>query len=122
MRQQHNHIKSVIYDANATIDNLRSEVEVSEYLKIINTYCCSYINLIFVIKTFFKDANLNAEIRSRYVEHWQLARTEQNNQTIHDKEILPISVIEYFKQRADNEQRVHSEVELLINISINVMY
>ncbi|XP_045452963.1 dynein regulatory complex protein 9-like, partial [Melitaea cinxia] len=92
VRQQHNHIKSVIYDANATIDNLRSEVE---------------------------DANLNAEIRSRYVEHWQLARTEQNNQTIHDKEILPISVIEYFKQRADNEQRVHSEVELLINISIN---
>nr|XP_026496858.1 dynein regulatory complex protein 9-like [Vanessa tameamea] len=92
IRQQHNHIKSVIYDSDATIDALRSEVE---------------------------DANLNAEIRSRYVDRWQTARTEQHNQTIFDKEALPTAVIEYYKHRADSEQRVHSEVELLVTISIN---
>ncbi|XP_050354442.1 dynein regulatory complex protein 9-like [Nymphalis io] len=92
IRQQHNHIKSIIYDTDATIDTLRSEVE---------------------------DANLNAEIRNRYVERWQVARTEQHNQTIYDKEALPTTVIEYYKRRADSEQRVHSEVELLVTISIN---
>ncbi|VVC88370.1 unnamed protein product [Leptidea sinapis] len=57
--------------------------------------------------------------RGRYVENWQRARTEQHLQTIYDKEIVPSRVIEYFKQRADYEQRVHAEVELLTNIRIN---
>lgn len=67
-----------------------------------------------------QDAALNAVIRSRYVENWQRARTEQHNQTIVDREAEPSDVIELCKQRSDQEQRVHSEVELLINIAINV--
>ena len=63
---------------------------------------------------------MNAEIRSRYVGQWQISRSEQLYQTIQDKESIPSGIIEYFKQRADSEQRVHSEIEVLINIAINV--
>ncbi|XP_023953722.1 dynein regulatory complex protein 9-like [Bicyclus anynana] len=92
LRQQRNHIKTVIYDTNSTIDKLRAEVE---------------------------DANLNAEIRSRYVDYWQNARTEQHLTQIQNVEATPTTIIEYYKQRAYYEQRVHSEVELLTNITIN---
>ncbi|CAG4984567.1 unnamed protein product [Colias eurytheme] len=92
LRQQRNHIKSVIYDTNATIEKLKNKVE---------------------------DATLNAETESRYIENWQRARTEQHLQTIHDTEENPSRTIEYYKQRTDHEQRVHTEVELLINIIIN---
>lgn len=70
---------------------------------------------------FIQDSSLNAEIRSRYVGYWQQARTEQHTQTIYDKESVPSNNIEYYKQRTDHEQRVHSEIELLINIAINVL-
>ncbi|XP_045776944.1 dynein regulatory complex protein 9-like [Maniola jurtina] len=92
LRQQRNHIKSVIYDTDTTIDDLKAKVE---------------------------DASLNAEIRSRYVENWQLARTEQHLKKIQDVEATPTSVIDYYKQRAFSEQRVHTEVELLCTIAIN---
>ncbi|XP_063538911.1 dynein regulatory complex protein 9-like [Cydia strobilella] len=92
LRQQRNHIKSVTYDTNAIIDDLRTQVE---------------------------DFTLNAETCTRYVNNWERARTEQHLQTIYDSEYTPSQVVEYFKQRTDNEQRVHTEVELLINIAIN---
>ncbi|XP_063831132.1 dynein regulatory complex protein 9-like [Ostrinia nubilalis] len=92
MRQQRNHIKSVLYDTDATIDDL---------------------------KTLVEDALLYSECRSRYVDNWQRARTEQHVQTIKDTEKGPSESIEYYKQRTDHEQRVHSEVEVLINIAIN---
>ncbi|XP_034834223.2 dynein regulatory complex protein 9-like, partial [Maniola hyperantus] len=92
LRQQRNHIKSVIYDTDTIIDELRAKVE---------------------------DTSLNAEIRSRYVENWQLARTEQHVKKIQDVEATPTSVIDYHKQRAYSEQRVHTEVELLCTIAIN---
>ncbi|XP_063367247.1 dynein regulatory complex protein 9-like [Cydia amplana] len=92
LRQQRNHIKSVIYDTDAIIDDLRTQVE---------------------------DFTLNAETCARYVHNWERARTEQHLQTIYDNEYTPSQVVEYFKQRTDNEQRVHTEVELLINIAIN---
>ncbi|KAL0869339.1 hypothetical protein ABMA27_007596 [Loxostege sticticalis] len=92
MRQQRNHIKSVIYETDAHIDDLRTQVE---------------------------DAHLYSECRSRYVDNWQRARTEQHLQTIKDTEKSPSESIEYYKQRTDHEQRVHSEVEVLINIAIN---
>ncbi|CAH2253043.1 jg13555 [Pararge aegeria aegeria] len=92
LRQQRNHIKSVIYDTNTKIDELRSKVE---------------------------DASFNTEIRSRYVDNWQLTRTEQHIRKIHDTEATPTNTIEYYKQRAYCEQRVHTEVELLFNIIIN---
>ncbi|XP_050666083.1 dynein regulatory complex protein 9-like [Leptidea sinapis] len=92
LRQQRNYIKTKIYETDVTIDELRTTVE---------------------------DTGLYSETRSRYVENWQRARTEQHLQTIYDKEIVPSRVIEYFKQRADYEQRVHAEVELLTNIRIN---
>ncbi|CAK1551012.1 unnamed protein product [Leptosia nina] len=92
LRQQRNHIKSVIYDTDAVIEKLKNIVE---------------------------DAALNAEIESRYIDNWQRARSEQHVQTIADKEESPTHTIEHYKQRADHEQRVHTEVELLINIIIN---
>ncbi|XP_072929516.1 dynein regulatory complex protein 9-like isoform X2 [Epargyreus clarus] len=92
LRQRRNHITSVVYDADSTIDKLKMLVE---------------------------DAPLNAEVRSRYVDNWQRARTEQHLQTIEDQEAKPSRVIEYYKRRTDYEQRVHSEVELLTNITIN---
>lgn len=61
-----------------------------------------------------------ASVRSRYIDNWQRARTEQHFRTIDDKESTPADSIEYYKQRIDNEQRVHTEVELLVNIAINV--
>lgn len=92
LRQQRNHFKSVLYDTEVIIDNLKTEVE---------------------------DAALNADIRSRYVDNWQVARTEQHIQTIFNKENVYGEVIDYYKTRSDHEQRVHTEVELLINIAIN---
>nr|XP_053613545.1 dynein regulatory complex protein 9-like [Plodia interpunctella] len=92
LRQQRNHIKSVIYDTDAHIEDLSSQVE---------------------------DAVLNSECRSRYVDNWQRARTEQHIQTIKDWEYSPTTTIEYYKRRYDHEQRVHAEVELLVNIMIN---
>ncbi|XP_028165941.1 dynein regulatory complex protein 9-like isoform X1 [Ostrinia furnacalis] len=92
LRQQRNHIKSVFYDTDCVIEDLKTQVE---------------------------DAALNSEIRSRYVENWQRARTEQNTQLINTKESRPCNVIEYYKQRSDHEQRVHTEVELLTTIVIN---
>nr|XP_032521523.1 uncharacterized protein LOC116773212 [Danaus plexippus plexippus] len=92
LRQQRNHMKTVIYDTDAVIEELNLKVE---------------------------DATLHAEICSRYVDRWQVARTEQHHQAIHDKEAAPSSVIEYYKHRTDSEQRVHAEVELLFSISIN---
>ncbi|XP_047994386.1 dynein regulatory complex protein 9-like isoform X2 [Leguminivora glycinivorella] len=92
LRQQRNHIKSVTYDTDAIIDDLRTQVE---------------------------DFTLNAETCARYVQNWERARTEQHLQTIYDAEFEPSQVVEYFKQRTDHEQRVHTEVELLINIAIN---
>ncbi|CAG9789097.1 unnamed protein product [Diatraea saccharalis] len=92
LRQQRNHIKTVIYDSDVTIDDLKSQVE---------------------------DAQLNSECRSRYVENWQRARTEQHIQTIRDLEKQPSESIEYYKQRADHEHRVHSEIEMLTNTIIN---
>ncbi|XP_063387280.1 dynein regulatory complex protein 9-like [Cydia fagiglandana] len=92
LRQQRNHNKSVTYDTDAVIDDLHTQVE---------------------------DFTLNAETCKRYVNNWERARTEQHHQTIYDTEYTPSQVVEYFKQRSDNEQRVHTEVELLINIAIN---
>lgn len=54
------------------------------------------------------------------MDNWQRARTEQHIQTIYDEEYGPSTVIEYYKQRTDHEQRVHTEVEVLTNICINV--
>ncbi|XP_037294118.1 dynein regulatory complex protein 9-like [Manduca sexta] len=92
LRQQRNHIKSVTYDTDAVIDNLKTQVE---------------------------DAALNAEIRGRYVDNWQQARSEQHAQKIAYVEMGPSDAIEYYKQTIDREQRVHTEVEMLINININ---
>ncbi|KAJ8713851.1 hypothetical protein PYW08_007471 [Mythimna loreyi] len=92
LRQQRNYIKTVMYDTDLTITHLKSQVE---------------------------DTELNAEIRSRYVENWQLARTEQHKLTIFEKENGPTKSINYYRERSDQEQRIHSEVELLVNIFIN---
>nr|XP_049704428.1 dynein regulatory complex protein 9 isoform X1 [Helicoverpa armigera] len=92
VRQQHNHIKTVIYDTDVIIDKLRTQVE---------------------------DSVLFSEVRGRYIDNWQQARTEQHNQTISDIENKPLSTIEAFKQRSDHELRIHTEVELLVTIAIN---
>ncbi|XP_046971605.1 dynein regulatory complex protein 9-like [Vanessa cardui] len=92
LRQQRNHIKSVTYDTNIEIE---------------------------LLKTGLEDAELNSEIRSRYVLGWQRARTEQHDQMIHDKELKPNQTIEYLKMKSDQEQRVHTEIELLNNIRIS---
>ncbi|CAG9789096.1 unnamed protein product [Diatraea saccharalis] len=92
LRQLRNHIKSVYYDTDSIIQELKTNVE---------------------------DSALNAEIRSRYVKSWQRARTEQNNETIRVKESQPLGQIEYYKQRSEHEHRVHTEIDLLINITIN---
>jgi hypothetical protein len=76
---------------------------------------------LYCIKCYrFQDSQLYAQTRSRYVENWQRARTEQLIQSINDKESVPTDSIEYYKQRSEHEQRVHAEVEMLINIAINV--
>ncbi|XP_028034784.1 dynein regulatory complex protein 9-like [Bombyx mandarina] len=90
-RQQRNHIKSVTYDTNVVIEHLKSQVE---------------------------DSAINAEARSRYMDGWQRARTEQHVQMINDVEASPTNSIEYYKHRMDSEQRVHHEIELLLNIKI----
>ncbi|KAM3958098.1 uncharacterized protein ACR2FA_007892 [Aphomia sociella] len=92
LRQRRNHMKSVIYDTDAKIDDLKNRVE---------------------------DSALYSECRSRYVQNWQRARTEQHIQTIKDTERSPSETIEFYKRRSEHEQRVHSEVELLMNIAIN---
>ncbi|KAJ0173790.1 hypothetical protein K1T71_010939 [Dendrolimus kikuchii] len=91
LRQQRIHIKSVVYENDVIIDRLQTQVE---------------------------DAVLNAEVRSRYIDNWQRARTEQHQQLITNKEAGPTEVIEYYKERSDQEQRVHAEVETLINLGI----
>ncbi|CAH2094326.1 unnamed protein product [Euphydryas editha] len=65
------------------------------------------------------DAELTSATRSRYIEGWQRARKEQHIQTITNKEIGPTQTIEDLKKKADQEQRVHVEIELLTNIKIN---
>ncbi|KAJ8724096.1 hypothetical protein PYW07_008076 [Mythimna separata] len=92
LRQHRNYIKTVVYDTDLTIAQLKSQVE---------------------------DTELNSETRSRYVENWQRARTEQHEQAILDKESGPSGDIHYYRHRADQEQRIHAEVELLVNIFIN---
>ncbi|XP_013200821.2 dynein regulatory complex protein 9 [Amyelois transitella] len=91
-RQQRNHIKSATYDADCTITQLRTKVE---------------------------DAALNAAVRSRYVTNWQVARTEQHHHLINEKESSKETSIELFKQRFDQEQRVHAEIEMLTTIDTN---
>ncbi|XP_045453198.1 dynein regulatory complex protein 9-like [Melitaea cinxia] len=93
IRQQRNHMKSVTYDTDNEIQHLKSSIE---------------------------DAELTSATRSRYVEGWQRARIEQHTQTISHKEIGPTQMIEELKRKADQEQRVHAEIELLINIKINI--
>ncbi|KAL0819877.1 hypothetical protein ABMA28_007894 [Loxostege sticticalis] len=92
LRQRQNQIKSVFYDTDSMIEDLKSQCE---------------------------DAVLNAEVRSRYALNWQRARVEQNAQLIKSKENGPCQVIEFYKQKTDHEQRVHTEVELLTTIAIN---
>ncbi|CAH0594064.1 unnamed protein product [Chrysodeixis includens] len=92
VRQQRIHIKSVIYDTDVNIDRLRTQVE---------------------------DSVLLSEVRSRYIENWQRARAEQNVQVISNIEKDPEDNIEIHKLRSDQENRVHTEVELLVNIHIN---
>ncbi|XP_026734304.1 dynein regulatory complex protein 9-like [Trichoplusia ni] len=92
LRQQRNHMKTVAYDTDLIIDQLKSRVE---------------------------DAALNAETRGRYIENWQRARTEQHQQSILDKESGPSDSIEFYRLRLSQEQRIHAEVELLVNIFIS---
>ncbi|XP_052744143.1 dynein regulatory complex protein 9-like [Bicyclus anynana] len=94
LRQLRNHIKSVCYEKNNEIQLLRANVD---------------------------DGELNAGARDRYVEDWQRSRTEQHLLTMYDKEIVPAQLIQQFKQRIEQEQHVHTEIELLTNININIM-
>ncbi|CAG9565231.1 unnamed protein product [Danaus chrysippus] len=91
LRQQRNHFKSVTYDKNNAID---------------------------VLKTSLQDAEIIAATRNRYVEGWQRSRSEQHEQTIMDKETPPTNKIQEYKMRIEQEQHVHSEIELLFNIKI----
>ncbi|XP_026734302.1 dynein regulatory complex protein 9-like isoform X1 [Trichoplusia ni] len=92
VRQQRNHFKTVLYDTDVNIDRLRTQVE---------------------------DSVLLSEVRSRYIDNWQQARAEQNNQVISDIESIPGDKIANYKLRTGQENRVHAEVELLVNIAIN---
>ncbi|XP_041969373.1 dynein regulatory complex protein 9 [Aricia agestis] len=92
IRHQRNHIKTFAYDTNNVIENLKRKVQ---------------------------DYSLMTEIQLRYVEKWQQARIEQNDRTIELAESDPAGVIEYYKQRYEQDQRVHAEIELLMNILIN---
>ncbi|XP_035449951.1 dynein regulatory complex protein 9 isoform X1 [Spodoptera frugiperda] len=92
LRLQRIHIKTVAYDTDVVIEQLKSKIE---------------------------DAALNSEIRERYVTNWQCARTEQHTQRIEDTESGPSTAIAYFRNRSDQEQRVHAEIDLLVNIFIN---
>ncbi|XP_039758085.1 dynein regulatory complex protein 9-like isoform X2 [Pararge aegeria] len=92
LRQQRNHIKSVCYESNSEIEFLRLHVE---------------------------DAELNAGIRNRYIEGWQRSRTEQHLQTLYNKDEVPTQAIEEFKRKVEQEQRVHSDIELLTTMNIN---
>ncbi|KAJ8724097.1 hypothetical protein PYW07_008077 [Mythimna separata] len=92
VRQQRNHIKTVLYDTEVIINKLRTQIE---------------------------DSVLYSEVRSRYIDNWQVARTEQHEQTIYDIEYDPATNIEYYKRRTDHEFRVHNEVETLVTITIN---
>ncbi|XP_062532173.1 dynein regulatory complex protein 9 isoform X2 [Bombyx mori] len=92
IRQLRNHIKTVLYDNEVTIDSLKSQVE---------------------------DSVLDSECSSRYVDNWQVARTEQHLEVINEAENSCIETIEQYKLKIEHEQRIHSEVELLTNITIN---
>ncbi|KAG6460093.1 hypothetical protein O3G_MSEX011766 [Manduca sexta] len=92
LRQQRNHIKAAVYESNMIIEKLKAQVE---------------------------DSVLFTECRSRYTDKWQVARTEQHIQTIEETEVVSTEVLEYYKLRTDHEQRVHAEMELLINIILN---
>ncbi|XP_022113335.2 dynein regulatory complex protein 9-like [Pieris rapae] len=92
LRQQRNHIKSVTYDCNMNVENLKNRVQ---------------------------DAALDVEIRCRYIGNWQNARCEQNSQKISHIETPHAKNIDFYKQKTEQEHRVHSEVELLMNILIN---
>ncbi|XP_049878044.1 dynein regulatory complex protein 9-like isoform X3 [Pectinophora gossypiella] len=92
LRQQRNHQKTVTYEAESIIGNLRSSIE---------------------------DAVLLAETQGRYVDNWQNARTEQHKDVIHGKESFYSDSTEFYKMRTDHESRVHLEVENFTNILIN---
>ncbi|KOB68024.1 putative IQ motif containing G [Operophtera brumata] len=65
------------------------------------------------------DSALTGEVRGRYVSNWEVARTEQKAETIRLKESRALRSLDYYKMKTEQEHRVHSEVELLINIAIN---
>ncbi|XP_050666078.1 dynein regulatory complex protein 9-like isoform X2 [Leptidea sinapis] len=92
LRQQRNHIKSVLYQTECNIKDLCSR---------------------------FEDASIYANIRGRYVDGWQRARHEQLEFALKDKEYAPSQNIELHKRKSQQEQQVHTEVELLTNIIIN---
>ncbi|XP_075982867.1 dynein regulatory complex protein 9-like isoform X2 [Anticarsia gemmatalis] len=92
LRQQRNRIRSAIYENDIIIDRLRNKIE---------------------------DASLNKEVQIRYVDHWQQARTEQHVLNIYNKESGPSDGITSYRRKAEEEQRVHAEVELITNILIN---
>ncbi|XP_075982933.1 dynein regulatory complex protein 9-like isoform X2 [Anticarsia gemmatalis] len=91
-RQQRNRRKTMLYETNVTIENLKTKIE---------------------------DFVLRSAIDNRYTENWQTARAEQNNYINSGKENCNIKNIAYFKQCSENEQRIHSEIGLLLNITMN---
>ncbi|CAB3245004.1 unnamed protein product [Arctia plantaginis] len=91
VRQQRIRIKSCIYETNQIVDELISRLE---------------------------DETVKRSTQERYTEKWESSRTEQNNKRIQDKEASFSSTITKYQNKADDEQRVHSEVENIINITV----
>lgn len=60
------------------------------------------------------------EIRGRYVDNWENARSEQHVLTTKKKEAKLIENSNYYKVNASNEHRVHAEIETLTNKIISV--
>ncbi|GBP86296.1 Dynein regulatory complex protein 9 [Eumeta japonica] len=92
LRQQRNHIKSVTYDADVAIDDLKTKIE---------------------------DVAVIGAVRRRYSCGWQSARAERHRHVLGAAEGELTAAVGRYKLHADHEQRVHGEVELLTNIAID---
>ncbi|CAB3246315.1 unnamed protein product [Arctia plantaginis] len=72
-----------------------------------------------VYETNAFDSSLQREARQRYIDTWQEARCEQHTFGIQNKEAGSSGAIAHYRRKCDEEQRVHSEVEMLANIQLN---
>ncbi|CAB3248705.1 unnamed protein product [Arctia plantaginis] len=91
LRLQRCHFKVQLHDINGAVENLERTID---------------------------DAQPMFEVKGRYIDNWQVARTEQHSLKIANKENIPRLSINRFRQKYEHEEQVHCEILRLTTIQI----